>query len=367
MHMFRRCALISMMVYGAGVCLGCASDTTGPQLQDPSHLYYAITLDRHAITLALVPPYDTLHLQATLHTAMGGVLADSDSTSWTTSDSSTVQVNSTGLLTAVAPATGVLVVARHTRGLVTNADTAVINVNDVPTVPRLDTIVLQPNPTPFGFPYYDLIGGIQFIPSALDTHGDTIANVAFHLTSATPAILAPRGPSNETYVRQSTGHALLIADATVYGVRKVVSFPFTVGWWHQVVVEVLPRIPAGGRTPIATFFPAEDTVAAGGAVIWRNELTGQSVDVVFDDSNAVQAVDSATFLEGEAQAIGDVVPTQGGGNIPPFAPLDTGALKGRDTLGVRARRFPTAGTYRYHSVLYGTSGVIHVLPEFQVP
>jgi len=102
-------------------------------------------------------------------------------------------------------------------------------------------------------------------------------------------------------------------------------------------------------------------------VVWNNELPGLAVDVVFDDSAAVQAADSATFLDGFCGIFQLCIPTQGGGNIRAFAPLDTGSLAGRDTLGVRARSFPTSGTYHYHSALYGTSGIIHVLPEVQVP
>jgi hypothetical protein len=355
---------------GASLCtVDCASDTTGPALSDPAHLYWALTLNHHAITLALTAPYNQLQLVATPSTANGTPLVDSGTTIWTVSDTS-VHVSATGLLTAIASAPGVTIMARRTIGEITNTDSAVVNVNDTTVIPHLATLALDPVPTVFGLPVYDLIGLIGFAATALDAQGDTIPNVAIRVTSVTPNIFqADNDLVAGGFIRESVGHALLVAEATVYGVPKVDTLPFTVGWWHQVVIDVLPQYPTtGSRTALGVFAPAEDTVAAGGTVVWKNELPGLAVDVVFDDSSAVQAVDSATFLNGFCGLVQlCYIPTQGGGNIRAFAPVDTGSLQGQDTLGVRARSFPTPGTYRYHSALYGTSGIIHVLPEFQVP
>jgi hypothetical protein len=360
-------AVVLVLGVGASLCtVGCAGDTTGPALSDPAHLYWQLTLNHHAITLALTAPYNTLQLVATPSTAKGTPLVDSGATTWTVSDTS-VQVSATGLLTAIAPATGVTIVAQRTIGNITNVDTAVVNVNDTTVIPHVATLALDPVPTVFGLPVYDLFGQISFTATALDARGDTIPGVAIRVTSVTPNILPSCHLCFGEFQREAVGHAQLVAEATVYGVRKVDTLPFTVGWWHHVVVDVLPQYPTGSRTALGVFAPAEDTVAAGGAVIWNNELPGLAVDVVFDDSSAVQVVDSATFLNGYCRIFQLCIPTQGGGNIRAFAPLDTGSLKGLDTLGVRARSFPTPGTYHYHSALYGTSGIIHVLPEFQVP
>lgn len=353
--------------------LGCASDTTGPTQVAAAQLFYHVTLNHHAITMALTPPYDTLQLVATASAASGDSLPERGHTTWTTSDSSSVRISPTGLLTALATTTGVTVTVYHTVGNVTQIDSATINVTDTTTIPRLATIAVQPESLYFGvYPVYLLYGDVGFTASALDAHGDTIPNVAFRITSATPAVLAgyaqsATGLGPGWFQQLAAGHASILTEATVYGVRKVDTLQFTAGWWQNVVVQVLPQVPNGNRTQLGFFSPAEDTIAVGGTVAWVNLLSGQAADVVFDDSTAVQAVDSAMYLGGFASVMDLVIPNQAGGNIPAFAPLDTGGLRGQDTLGVRARSFPVAGTYRYHSALYGTSGVIRVLPASQIP
>ena len=359
--------LWSLMGLGS---VGCANDTTGPTPTDAAHLYYQLTLNADAITMALTPPFDTLQLIVTPLSATGAAIADSGVTTWTSSDSTSVRVSPTGLLTALAVTSGVTVTVQRTIGTITQKMEAVVNVNDTTSVPRVARLTMQPNLNLFGLPYYDLGGFIEFVPTALDASGQIIPQVVFTEHSSNPTSFTCvndypfchwNGEASNYFVRQSVGRTYIVAEATVYGVHRVDSLPFTVGWLNQVIVQIQPHYPAGSSTPIGIFNPTDDTVAVGGAVLWENQLPGQLVDVVFDDSSAVQSVDSATFLGGFASVIKVVFPAQGGGNIRAFAPLDTGALRGEDTLGIRARRFPTAGTYRYHSALYGTSGVIHVL------
>ena len=378
----RRTGRTGLLIVGIVLEAGCASDTTGPTAIDPAHLYYQLTLNHHAMTMALTAPYNTLQLTATPTSATGVPLADTGMTIWTSSDTTSVRVSSTGVVTAIATTTQVVIAANHTINGVTHGDTALVNVNDTASIPHMTRLTIQPTPSFGTFPYYDLYGFMQFAAAALDAQGDTIPNVLVDETAATPDVMWNRsksrnswwtGPGSVFFIRgPSTGHARIVAEATVYGVRLVDTLPFTIGWWHHIVVGVHATFPSGTRTPIGTFVPAEDTVAVGGAVIWRNVLPQQMpVDIVFDSDNPSppQAVDSATFLGGFACQLLLCVPTQGGGNIPSFAPMDSAALLAStpDTLGVRARSFPLAGIYHYHSTLYGTSGVIHVLPEFQIP
>lgn len=369
-----RSVILSVLLCGTGVSLGCANDTTGPTPIDPEHGYWQLTLNHHAITLALTPPYNTLQLVATPSTVTGAPVTDSGAMIWTVSDSTSLHISPTGLLTAIAPTAGATLTVRHTIGRVTKTDVAVVNVNVIDQVPTFATLTLQPSSgTLLDTLLVDLGVGRRFIPSALDLQGDTIANVVFSVVSATPTVLlSPLVPFTQGvtgfFNRISAGHALMIAEATVYGVRRVDSLPMTVGWSHYAVVGVRASVPAGRQTSIGIFGPANDTIAVGGVVFWKNELPRQPADVIFDDPTAAQPVDSATVLHGLACGFERLcIPSQGGGNIAAFAPLDTGALRGLDTLGVRARRFSAVGTYHYHSALYGTSGVIHVLPEFQVP
>ena len=375
-RLFSRRLLRSVLLFVVGTGFGCSGDTTGPAPITSASQYWRLVLNHHAITLALTPPYDTLHLTATPYAAVGTPMTDTGVTTWTTSDSSSVQITQGGVLTGKASASMVVIIASRMIGLVRRADTAVVNVNTITSVPSFAALTLTPDLRAGGLPLYDVFGFVEFVPSALDDQQRSIPNVVFRVRSLTPAILGgatvdwkdcalwteQETPSDfDCFTARSIGHAVILADATVYGTHRVDTLDFAVEWKHVGVVQVIPQFRSNSRTPVPVFRPVDDTIAVGGTVAWKNILAGP-IGIVFDDSAEIQPADSATFLDGFASIFGLVIPAQGGGNIPPFAPLDS--THGNDTLGVRARRFPIAGTYRYHSALYGTSGVIHVLPEF---
>src|SRR5690242_15951235 len=54
-----------LFVFGLLGLAGCGSDRVDTQINpNPSTLYWALTLDQHAITLSTVSPYDTVRLTA---------------------------------------------------------------------------------------------------------------------------------------------------------------------------------------------------------------------------------------------------------------------------------------------------------------
>lgn len=369
------CSALLLLV--VGVSSGCANDTTGPAPVPPDRLYTHLTLDQHAITLASAAPNNTVQLMATPYTATGAVIQDTSRATWTSSDTTSVQVSPTGVLTAIAPTTGVQVIASRQIGMVTYTDTAIVNVNLVTTpIPVASRVTLTPTTCLYGNPVVcNLQQYFAFIPTVFDQQGDTIANAEIRIRTITPAILLANHFLSEgasvwtsgAHVNWPTyagGTAVLIIDATVYNTRITDTVSLPVPWPQQRLVEIVPRAQQGGIL-LGTFTPTEDTIGVGGIIIWQNALPGTALaDVVFDEPGAAQAVDSATFLGGYGQNYGIVIPNDGGGNIYSFTPLDTATIFGNPKVipAARARRFTVPGTYHYHSALYGTSGSVQVVP-----
>lgn len=366
-----------LLLLGIGVSGGCAHDTTGPAPVPPDRLYTQLTIDQHAVTLTPTAPNNTVQLTASPYAATGTVLQDTSTTIWTSSDTTSVQVSPTGLLTAIAPTMGLLVIASRQIGLITNLDTTVVNVNSIATpVPVASQITLTPTTCIFGSPEMCNLNEVfAFVPTVFDQQGDTMANVAVRIRSETPPVLIAgylfaeavnvdvwNSGANVNWQTFMGGTAVVVADATVYGTHVTDTIALSVPWPQQRLIAIVPR--AQGQSP--AFIPSEDTIGVGGVAIWQSKLPGTTLaDVVFDDSSAAQAVDSATFLSGNGlyYAGGIVIPNEGGGNIRPFTPLDTAIIFGNPKViaAARARRFTVAGTYRYHSTLYGTTGILHVV------
>ena len=383
--------LSSLVVLGGGVTgtmlsLGCAHDTTGPALVASAHLYYQLMLNHHAITLALTAPYDTCQLAAIAQTATGGPVTDTSTTTYTVlNGDANVTVSHSGLLTGVAPDVGAQVVASRTINNVTHADTAIVNVNDVSPVPHFARLVFSVSPGNVFQTTIDSSESNDFslYTTALATNGDSIPQAAVKISSL-PTLLTGGFPFGSNLISEVTpGVDLIFAEAMIYGTSRTDTIRYAVGWPSISNITVYPQTPVGHLTPLGYFGPHDDTVAVGATVAWRNEL-GLPIDVVFTDSTAVMSTDSTRCynqFRGDGFCSFDgffdlVYRQQGGaGNIPAFtrdtvcivSGLVVSGNQGCDNFAdvTRARRFPTVGTYAYHSALYGTTGVIHVLPPFQ--
>jgi hypothetical protein len=100
----------------------------------------------------------------------------------------------------------------------------------------------------------------------------------------------------------------------------------------------------GTSTQTFAILPVHQEVIGIGGYVWWANTTPDSLDVVFDDPTA-------------ASPDQRLLPS-GGGNIAPFPggnPNDVGLL-----AIVRARQFLRAGTFRWHSVRTGVSGMVVV-------
>jgi plastocyanin len=330
----------------AALALACSSDVSAPQVPNGDSLYWALTLNHHAVALSTVAPWDTVRLVATPRNAEGAALAGLPEVTFRTSDTGTVSVSQDGLLTALATATDVRVIASLTVGGLTLEDTAVIEVTDAAPPPAPLTYAIQlsvgdsavlPVASAFAGTGTKLLG-----IAATDGTGAPVAGIPVYFTSSDPTI-ATVDRSAGLVVAVRPGRVTIHAVSTAYGVSMSDSLALTITPPSSRIVYVFPRTPVGSTTPVSSFDPGEVTLAAGGEIFWQND-SGQAVDIVFDDPSQVR----------EASELPD---GSGGGNITNL-PGDSTALA--NGLIYAGRSFPIPGAYSYHSERYGTSGKIVV-------
>lgn len=304
------------------IVLGCSSgDVAAPKpAQDPSLLYWALTLDHHAVNLSTAAPYDTLQLVATPRTATGEGLLDTGTVVYSTSDLSTVRVSPDGLVQAIAPGAGVMVIASLTLAGLTHADTAMVNVTSNPNPPVLASLSIHPVPPDSAKRAAALFGnGYPWQVLTTDTSGNPIPDLAVNCTSSDATVASV--PASCGFIQSwRPGHVILTASTTAYGITKADTLAFTVGLVDAAIAFLQPDKPLGTIT-----------IAKGGTVQWLNEL-GQPADITFDDTTNVAADPSCQC---------------GSGNIPPFD-------------DARSRLFPVPGTYTYQSSAIHGGGTVVV-------
>jgi len=309
----------------SGLLLGCTSgDVAAPKpAPDPSQLFWALTLDHHAVNLSTTAPYDTLQLTATPRTVTGDTLPDNGTVVYTSSDLSTVRVSQDGLVQAVAPGTGVTLVASLTIGNLTRVDTTFVNVTANATPPVLESLSIHPVPPDSAKRAAALFGGGYLWPVATtDASGNPIPDLAVACSSSDPSVAVV--PASCGFIQAfRPGHVVLTASTTAYGITKADTLDFTVGQVDAAIVVLATGTPLGTVT-----------VATGGTVMWLNQL-GEPVDIAFDDTTNVAQDPNCQC---------------GSGNIPPFD-------------DARSRLFPVPGTYTYHSSAVLGSGTVIVADD----
>lgn len=333
----------------------CAPDARAPVQQvDPSKLFWTLTLDHHAVTLSLVPPYDTLLLTATPRTSSGAALSDAPAPHFKSTDIEHVWVDSTGLLHARKVATNIVVMVTDTVDDIVHADTVWVNVNDVAQPPVLATLSIHPVPPDSAkFALRNAFVRPPFPPPlaarALEADSNVISGLVVLYTSLNPAVAAIDPLTGEITPNQ-VGAVTFIANATAYGISKADTLSYTIGLPLLIQVNSQPHVDGHGDTVLV--FSSPVLVGVGADVLWYNP-TGLPLDVTFDDSTNVAQDDLICGLVAgspyEEVACGN-------GNISSWK-ADPG---GDGTLSNRIRQFRVPGTYHYHSTLYGTTGTIIV-------
>jgi hypothetical protein len=366
-----------------GLALSCSGDTTNPTSISAAQTYWALRLNYHAVNMATVAPYDTIQLTATPVNPAGAPLSELGTVTYTTGDSNLV-VSPTGLITAhshTQAGNPSFVVAHWTDQTLnqTRADTAYVQVTDTIPQHRLKTFSIQPLSGDSAKRAVGFANNLQWPIFATDSANNTVCTatlnadatyaptcalqVSFTTSDPTVAIIQKNGGEWQVNLLRP-GHVTFYATTTAYGITLRDSLPFVVGWPASAHIAIDWVYPVKSTTPVPAFTPARVSVAGGANVDWAIEqdytqVPPDSVDVVFDDSAAVQPGCAYTAFLYNCN-----YETDRGGNIPPMYPdeasLDS-ALAGEGSFQTivdvyasldHGRKFPTVGRYRYHSRRY---------------
>lgn len=318
--------------------IACSSDKVG--ITNPADQLLMVRMNRNAVTLSTIKPYDTISLSALAYTGTGQLIPDIVPAF--TSSSESVHVTDDGFVTAYGIITDAFVVATYRYKTVSRSDTTWINVTQSPAPASLSSFSVSLD-TSAGAPINeDLTVNI----SAIDINSRNISSrIAVNLRVSDERIAKVdrskvfNGITAEEYVT-------IYASATVFGVDYVDSFTVKTDWPLQVVVAVVQSIDASG-SPTSYFNPSSVTIYRGGTLVICNcKSLGVhnpiGLDIVFDRPENALISPLLWF------------PTATG-NIEMLL-----GVEGDPFSSMQARSFSVPGTYTFKSVIGGISGTLTV-------
>jgi hypothetical protein len=332
----------------AMLAAGCGGDpaVTPPPTGDPTTMFWQLTLDTRAATVSTVAPYDTIRITATPRTISGSPITDLAPPTYTSMDLDHAFVDPDGLVHAVAVGDQILIVASLEEGNILHQDTLVLNITDASPPPTLATFTIHPDAGDSAKTAESANSNLN--PRAFDEAGDPISDVSVYFVSSDPTI-ATVDRASGFLAPERPGHLSIYATTTVYGVTKTDTLPYTIGVPLILVMRIAPLRQSDGHT-IGGFIPAQVTLGVGAKIFFQND-GAPNTDITFDDpTNVGEDDEDCPSFESFC----------GTGDIPAFG-LEPGDDTGLTAL--RARKFHVAGSYPFHSTLWGTSGTITILDE----
>lgn len=368
---------IGLVLVASGVAaLGC-SDGISPPAPLSNDPYVALRFNTNVATMSTVAPYNVLQLTATPYTSSGARLTTTAAVVYSTIDTA-VTLTSSGTVTArYATSVPAVVVAslQDSASNVTHVDTMYITVTTtVPTTPLASlALVRQPGDSKLAVATQSLwrlfpIDTLHVTATGADAT-DLRSRVILRFRSSDTSV-ARVDPVSGFVQGLQPGTVTIRVGTTYYGVTKQDSVQLTIGNPVVVAVRAYPVVsPTVAGQYLRIYDPNTITVGVGGTVVFYAGVasdpspTPLSWDVVFDSPDEAQASTIPPVILGSLggnTGIGDIATT-------PPALLSGGAALNPACVSLLAclgatRSFPHAGTYHYHSALYGTSGTIVVAP-----
>lgn len=355
-----------------------------PRVLDPAEAFWALRLDHRAVTLSTTSPYDTLTITATPQNVQGTPLLELPAPQYQSTDLEKVGVTAAGVLVAVAPTVApVQVIATLTDGNLKHQDTVFVMVDPVSVPPRLASLSIHPIPPDTAkvgatAGKGDVTNFPKILPvQAIDSNGGLMPNVLVAFWSSDPetAIMInawsgnPRNLPPGTVEGLRPGTVTLYASATAFGITKVDTLPFRIGYPVFSQVSVNPVDSNSGRS----FFDPPDIKVGAGALVSFLGIEGiDPTDVTFADADLPNAAQAASTWSEFNNPYGSGFGTFSVAFFCSFLPeFDCGGgsglvtAKGPDAFAAPAvlRVFPIPGTYEYRSIRQGTSGRIVVVSE----
>jgi hypothetical protein len=356
---------LSRTLWGVVILAACRADEVVSPINPNVQQYWALQLDRSAITLALAADYDTLHLQARPVTPSGVPIEGLPAPTFRSTNVNTVIVDATGQITALDLTAGTQIITSLTADGVTHTDTALVAVTAAPApVTSFSIHPVPPDSARFALRGTLLQSFHPLTPIVLDAGGIPLSGVPVRYQSLdrrTALVDSWAG----TVQGLRLGYVDLAAATTVYGQTFTDTLSFRIGYPGYVKVKVYG--PFYGFVPYqpGTFVPDSVVIGTGGVVEWENTgmLEGTLMDMVFEPA-AAATLDS---VPEQYVCVNYSVDCGSTGNVAPFGPPinlpDGSNFEDYFRNLSRARRFTQPGVYRYRNTQWNTEGVIVVIDE----
>lgn len=340
-----RCGCALLLAIAAAGCGGDPPVTPAP-VQDPTTLYWQLTLNVRAAMLSTVAPHDTVRIVATPRTISGTPIPGLGQPTYKSLDMDRAYVDSTGLVHVIGVGDQVMVVASLEENNIFHADTLVLNITDDAAPPTLATFTIHPDVGDSA--KVAAASNVQLIPRAADPGGTPINDVPVYFTSSDPGV-ATIDRATGFLLPNRPGNVTIYATTNVYGVERSDTLPYTIGHPITIAMQIVSQTNAGGQV-VNVFSPSNVELGPGAIVLFGND-TAFPTDVTFDDpTNVAEDYRDCPFLTSLC----------GTGNIDAWTkdPTDDSGL-----TGLRARSFPVPGTYTFHSTIFGSTGTIVIADE----
>lgn len=323
----RLCVIGSVALLATMISCGKEQAVTSPS-PDGSKLFWSLTLDQHAVNLSTVSPYDTAHVIATPRTSDGNAYPDAPAVQYVSTDLEHVQVTADGKLLAIAPVSGVAVVATMSVGNLTHSDTAFVTVVSDSAPPVLQSFSIHPVAPDSSVWGANELENYTFVGTRLvvahDAQGNPLSGFSIYFHSSDTTIATIDRNTGELSGKRP-GQITIISSTLAYNVAKADTIPFTITMPAFMAVSIAP--PGGTIGPNIITDPSPATIAAGGTIL-------------FIDWNRYQV--HISFTDPSIVGVDQLVCFCGSGNVDAF---------GADTIDItndwRGRSFPVAGTYTY--------------------
>jgi hypothetical protein len=350
---------------GLSILAACRADgvvnPTNPNVQQ----YWALQLDRSAITLALAADYDTLHLTAMPVTPSGAPIEGLPAPTFRSTNVNTVTVDAAGQITALDLTAGTQVIASLTADGITHADTALVAVTaEAATVTSFSIQPVPPDSARLALRGTLLQTFHALTPIVMDVGGVPLSGnpVRYQSLDRRTALVDSYGG---TVQGLRLGYVDLVAATTVYGQTFTDTLSFRIGYPGYVKVKVHGPFYAFVPYQTGSLIPDSVVIGTGGVVEWENTgmLEGTLMDMVFEPA-AAATLDS---VPEQYVCVNYGIDCGSTGNVAPFGPPinlpDGSNFEDYFRNLSRARRFTQPGVYRYRNTQWNTEGVVVVMDE----
>ncbi len=344
-----------------GMVIACSDYSVVAPTNNTEEFYWELNANHKAVLLSMEQPYNAIQLEAKPYTIHGNellvdTLQDPVHIAWESSDTSTVHVTQTGLITAKKAATKVNVYVTVSVGQITHQDTIWVGVTqNAPS--QLDSLIVF---APAGEDKVSAGGTLQLSVMAKLQNSQLVSDVPVSYRVSDRWLATFKQTAGLLYGTVPDDSVFVIATTTVYGVTMKDSIFLYTGWPVRQVSRAFSLESQMGNNNTVIFVPrvVDYKGGAGSTFRWENmtgyapkntagfsHSGGMKIDVIFDNPELAEPF--SAFLPPPYNEVGNILQL----------PYDTTRVDGQP---VAYRKFTQPGDHYYTVQPLGVRGKVTI-------